>query len=81
LSGEFFDDHHGTSAVRTGPSGFAGFCHNRRVDFGDGELFAAQCQRHRTLAMGEKTETTNAHESQRQDVLQEAPKDLVGFQS
>jgi hypothetical protein len=63
LSGESFDDRHGTSAVRTGPSRFAGFRYNRRGDLGGGEQSAAQRQRHCALAMGEKTETTDAHES------------------
>src|SRR6202047_1901419 len=80
LSGESFDDHHGTSAVWTWPSRFAGFGHNQRGDFGGGEQYAAERQRHRALAVGEETETTDAHESQRQDVLQEAPEELVGFE-
>ena len=71
--GQPFDDHHRASAVRPAPCRLRRLC-LRYGNIGDGEQLAAQRQRCRALAIGQKAEAADAHEASRQKMLQEAQK-------
>src|SRR6266550_5026925 len=76
---EPFHDHHRTSAVRTAPCRLTSL-RLRHGNFGNGEQLTAQRQRCRALAIGQEAEAADAHEASRQEMLQEAPQELVGVE-